>query len=345
MPISASVLVGFLGAGKTTVLNHILSADHGKRIAVIVNDFSEINVDAHLVRNTTDNLVEMSNGCICCTLREDLVQELTELGQRDDIDHILVESTGIGEPMPIAQAFHMGELENLIRLEEIVTVVDASRFWTDFERTAMIEDAEGNPAEGALAPLLIDQLEFTNIVLLNKADLATPADLDRLEGLVQNLTPGVATYRTIRGNIDLDCILGTGKYSYDDAEDAEGWQEEWDADPASEADIYGFNTFTYIGYEPMYHDRFLELFNDWDESILRAKGLVMFRDHAPMLIIVVRDQVDIQYIEGPEDDALDDGWLEEGELMQTEIVFIGQQMPVDAFVAALDRCSDAMVTA
>ncbi|MCO5221785.1 MAG: GTP-binding protein [Thermomicrobiales bacterium] len=225
-PIPATVLVGFLGSGKTTLLNELLSADNVEKTAVIVNDFSQINVDARLVRQASEHLVEMSNGCICCTLRQDLVDELAELSRVPDLQRVIIESTGIGEPLPIAQAFHMDELPELVRLEEIVTVVDSSRFWTDFERSDTIEDAEGNPVEAPLAPLLVDQLEYTNVILLNKADRATSAELDRLEGFVRGLNPVANIYRTVRCRLDPTLVRGTGLYDYEIGPDTEEWEEE-----------------------------------------------------------------------------------------------------------------------
>lgn len=195
--IPVTLLVGFLGAGKTTLLNRLLTAPHGRRVAVIVNDYAALNIDARLVRQTTDRLVEMSNGCICCTLREDLVDELGALAQMPDLDYILIESTGIGEPMPIAQSFYMGDLPERLRLDTIVTVVDAAAFWTHYNRHELIEDAEGQRVEASLAPLLVDQIEFSNVIVLNKCDLAEPAALADLEAYVRQLNPLARIERTV----------------------------------------------------------------------------------------------------------------------------------------------------
>lgn len=341
-PIPATVLVGFLGSGKTTLLNELLSADKVEKTAVIVNDFSQINVDAKLVRQASEHLVEMSNGCICCTLRQDLVDELAALSAVPGLQRIVIESTGIGEPLPIAQAFHMGELPELVRLEEIVTVVDSGRFWADFERSDTIEDAEGNPIEAPLAPLLVDQLEYTNVVLLNKADRSTPAELDRLEGFVRGLNPSAKIYRTVRCRIEPALVRGTGLYDYEIGPETEAWEAEWVKD-GSEAEEYGFNTFTYFASEPFRHEAFMALFDDWDDSILRAKGFVRFVDHDPIGLSVVRDSLELTTfsLAGELDERgeqmppeLDESWADE----PIEIVFIGQRMPIDRMVERLDAC-------
>lgn len=341
-PIPATVLVGFLGAGKTTLLNELLGSENVEKTAIIVNDFSQINIDAKLVRQASERLIEMSNGCICCTLRQDLVDELSTLSALPGLQRIVIESTGIGEPLPIAQAFHMDDLPERVRLEEIVTVVDSGSFWTDFERADTIEDADGNPVEAPLAPLLVDQLEFTNVVLLNKADQSTPAELDRLEGFVRGLNPIAKIYRTVRCRLDPTLVSGTGLYDYELGPETEDWDAEWVKD-GSEAEEYGFNTFTYFASEPFRHADFMAVFDDWDDSILRAKGFVRFVDHDPVGLSVVRDSMELttfSFADGADENgaptpaALDESWASE----PIEIVFIGQQMPVERIVAQLDRC-------
>jgi G3E family GTPase len=187
-PIPVTVLVGFLGSGKTTLLNRILS-NADRRYAVIVNDFAELGIDAKLVRYRTEELVELSNGCICCTLRGDLLEELRTLSQHPSVDDILVESTGLGEPLPIAQTFYMDDLRERVRLDNIVTVLDASNFWRYYE--SELDDAASDEPI-ALAPLLVDQLEFCTTIVLNKVDLAHPDDVDALESLARQLNPSAA---------------------------------------------------------------------------------------------------------------------------------------------------------
>ncbi len=258
-PIPVSVLVGFLGAGKTTLLNHILSHNHGRKIAVIVNEFGEINIDARLVRHTTERMVEMSNGCICCTLREDLLTELRALSQTPGLEYILIEATGIAEPMPIAQTFYMGGLEETVRLDSIITVVDAANFWQTYQSEGERLDSDGNPSLEPLAPLLAEQLEFTNIVIINKTDLADPDDVDNLEAFIRHLNPEARLYCAVHGQIDPAWLIDTHLYDYERGAEAENWELEWNK-PSSEVEEYGFSSFAFRSETPLRweaFDRFL----------------------------------------------------------------------------------------
>jgi len=341
--LPATVLTGFLGAGKTTLLNHLLENASNLRFAVLVNDFSDVSIDAKLVRHADDRVITLANGCICCTLREDLVEELSRIAERADVDHILVESTGIGEPMPIAQAFHTDALLNTIRLDSILTVVDASTFWSDFERSDQIEDMDGNPVESPLAPLLIDQLEYTNIVILNKTDLASPEELPRLEAFVRQLNPGVEILHSERGRIDPTVLLGRELYQYDLGPESEGWVETWSdtgASPSSEADEFGFSSVTYRRTIPLLHARFEQCYSDWPNGVLRAKGFISFSDHPPVIFSQTHHVVEItvlnhfEALEG-EGDEISSNEQEESE---TEIVFIGPGISAEEIETLLDSC-------
>jgi len=332
-PIPVSVLVGFLGAGKTTLINHLLSSNHGKKIAVIVNEFGEVNVDSKLVRHTTEKIVEMSNGCICCTLREDLLNELRELSQME-LDYILIESTGIGEPLPIAQTFHMEDLPQRVRLDSIITVVDAEAFWDDWNRKDVIEDAEGNPVEQPLAPLLADQLEFTSIVLVNKADRVDEAALARLESFIHELNPYARIYRTVRGQIEPEKLINTGLYNYQEGLAHPDWEIEWNK-PSSEVEEYGFESFVYrseVGFDAHAFEQFL---HNWPKNVIRAKGWVKFVNHVPVTLSQAGKQIVLE----PRTEPLHQHELEALPLKEqqryrqlletlnrepTEIVFIGQ---------------------
>lgn len=311
------------------------------RIAVIVNDFSEINVDAKLVSHTTDRLISMSNGCICCTLRDDLLEELQNLSAVEGIDHVVIESTGIGEPLPIAQVFHMDDMPDRYLLQEIVTVIDAANFWTDYERSDLIEDAEGNPVQAPLAPLLVDQIEYTNIILLNKTDLASDDQIERLQGYVRSLNPEAVVYRTRRGEIDLNLVLGTGLYEYEDAELAEDWDLNWNQDTTTgEADEYGFVSFTWLSQIPLDETRFMDLFEDWPDGIMRCKGVVQFDTGHLALVSVVRNSLDLQMLE-PVDAGLPDG---EDIYEITELIFIGRGISATDMQDRLEACQSSTST-
>ncbi|RIH82373.1 putative metal chaperone YciC [Meiothermus luteus] len=348
-PIPTSVLVGFLGAGKTTLINHLLSDQHGKKIAVIVNEFGQVNVDAKLVRFTSEKMVEMSNGCICCTLREDLLQELRALSELE-LDYILIESTGIGEPLPIAQTFHMEDLPQRVRLDSIITVVDAENFWESWQSVDEIEDAGGNPVQAPLAPLLADQLEFTSIVLLNKADRVSESDLQKLESFVHELNPYARIYRTVRGQIEPQKLLGTGLYNYAQGLAYPDWEAEWNKS-GSEAEEYGFESFVYRserGFEVQAFEAFL---HSWPKEVIRAKGWVKFVNHVPVTLSQAGKQIVLEPRMEPlnehelralpkAEQARYRALLEALNREPTEIVFIGQGLSrhQDEIVRRLETC-------
>ena len=333
-PISALVLTGFLGAGKTTLLNHLLAKRSGEPIAVVVNDFSEINIDAGLVRHATDRLVELSNGCICCTLRDDLVRELAALSRIDGLRQIVVESTGIGEPLPIAYAFQADALVGRVHLTNLVTVVDAANFWADYGRRDTIEDSEGNPVEAPLAPLLVEQIEGANVILLNKADLADGAALTELEGYVRNLNPEAEIRRTVRGEVDIDWLLGTDRYGETELAEDPGHHDHDHA--VSEADEYGFNSFAYIRERPFLWDALAAMLEEWPDEVMRGKGFAVFADHPPVMLSMVRDEVELVILETDPDAPEAKTAPDDDEV--TEIIFIGRGMPREVIVGRLDAC-------
>lgn len=328
--IPVGVLVGFLGSGKTTLLNRLLSEQAGRRIAVVVNDFAELNIDAHLVRQAREQVVELTNGCICCTLRDDLLLELQALAARPDVDYILIEATGLAEPLPIAQTFYMADLPRLIRLDAIITVVDGRAFWDDFARSDLIEDAEGQLVDAPLAPLLVDQLEFSNVIVLNKVDLAQEDDLARLEAFVRRLNPQARIHRATHGGLDPALVLDTTLYDYELSIEHEDWQEEW-TKTGGEAEEYGFTSFVYRQRAPLVRERFAALLDDWPDEVIRAKGFITFTMPPLTLISIVWDSADLTSFPPPEDG-------EEDELSGTELVFIGRGMDEMAIRYRLDAC-------
>lgn len=287
--IPVTVLSGYLGAGKTTVLNHVLNNRQGIRVAVIVNDMSEVNIDADLVKQggglsrTEEKLVEMSNGCICCTLREDLLIEVERLAREAQFDYILIESTGISEPVPVAQTFSYIDTENgidltsLCRLDTMVTVVDANRFWHDFSSGESLLDrkqAAGEEDIRDVVDLLIDQIEFCNVLLLNKCDLVPKEKLDQMEKLFRKLAPEARIIRTVKGQVEPEEILNTGLFDFEQASQSAGWLKELEQEEHTpETEEYGISSFVYKRRLPFHPERLYRWMEEWPEEVVRSKGI------------------------------------------------------------------------
>ncbi|EGR0024880.1 GTP-binding protein [Vibrio alginolyticus] len=368
--LPVTVLSGFLGAGKTTVLSHILNNRQGRKVAVIVNDMSEVNIDAATVQNevslnhSEEKLVEMSNGCICCTLREDLLEEVTKLAQEGRFDYLVIESTGIAEPLPVAETFTFADenglsLSDVARLDTMVTVVDAINFLRDYDEAKFLtETAEslGEDDERSVADLLVDQVEFADVILISKTDLAEKSEIERLLAILKTLNTSATILPISNGEVELDAVLDTQSFSFEKAQQAPGWLKEMRGEHIPETEEYGISSFAYHARRPFHPEKFYDFLHNAKDfgKLIRSKGYFWLATRPEFVGQwsqaggIARYGVAgmfwkaIPKEEWPTDqdylDAINDIWQEPYGDMRQELVFIGQGLEQEKLIARLNEC-------
>ena len=368
--LPVTVLSGFLGAGKTTVLSHILNNREDKKVAVIVNDMSEINIDSEIIQNevslnrSEEKLIEMSNGCICCTLREDLLLEVTNLAKQGRFDYLVIESTGISEPLPVAETFTFADeegisLSDIASLDTMVTVVDAVNFLKDYEEAKYLKDAGeslGEEDERSVADLLVDQVEFADLILISKTDLVNTDEIKRLTAILRTLNTSAKIVPISHGKVDMNEVLDTGLFDFERAQQAPGWLKEMRGEHVPETEEYGIASFTYVARRPFHPNKFFKFLHGTEKygKLIRSKGYFW---------LATRPQFAGQWSQAggiarygfagmfwkavpkkdwPKDEeylsSIKEQWVEPFGDMRQELVFIGQGLDQEKMIQNLNEC-------
>ena len=368
--LPVTVLSGFLGAGKTTVLSNILSNRQNKKVAVIVNDMSEINIDSAIIQNevslnrSEEKLIEMSNGCICCTLREDLLEEVTKLAKEKRFDYLVIESTGISEPLPVAETFTFADengvsLSDVADLDTMVTVVDAVNFLKDYDEAKSLKDkgeSLGEDDERSVADLLVDQIEFADVILISKTDLVANSEIERLKAIIKTLNTDAKIIPISNGDVDLNEVLNTGKFDFEKAQQAPGWLKEMRGEHVPETEEYGISSFSYEARRPFNPEKFYNFLHNTQQygKLIRSKGYFWLATRPQYAgqwsqaggiarygfaglfwkAVPKKDwPTDEEYLEN-----IKKTWVEPFGDMRQELVFIGQELQKEKIIAALDDC-------
>ena len=368
--LPVTVLSGFLGAGKTTVLSNILNNREGKKVAVIVNDMSEINIDASTVKNevslshSEEKLVEMSNGCICCTLREDLLLEVNKLAKDGKFDYLVIESTGISEPLPVAETFTFEDedgvsLSEVAKLDTMVTVVDSVNFLKDYDEAKYLQDTGeslGEDDERSVADLLVDQIEFADVILISKTDLASKEEIKKVIGIIKSLNTSAKIFPISNGEIEVDEILDTNLFDFVKARQAPGWLKEMRGEHIPETEEYGISSFSYVARRPFYPDKFYNFLHGTKQygKLIRSKGYFWLGSRLEYAGqwsqaggIARYGFAGMFWKATPKDNWPTDKeslstimsqWEEPFGDMRQELVFIGQGLDKEKMISDLDEC-------
>ena len=368
--LPVTVLSGYLGAGKTTVLNHILHNRQGLKVAVIVNDMSEVNIDAAQVQQEVtlnraeEKLVEMSNGCICCTLREDLLIEVRRLAEEGRFDCLVIESTGISEPLPVAETFTFADedgisLSDIARLDTMVTLVDAVNFIKDYDTAYSLQDTDehlGEEDHRSVTDLLVEQVEFSDVILISKTDLVSEEDLNHLTGVLRSLNADADIISIRKGAVPLNKVINTGRFSFERAQQSPGWLKELRGEHIPETEEYGISSFVYRARRPFHPAKFYQFLNTPVKTgkLIRSKGFFWLASrpefagqwsqaggigHHSMAGLFWKAVPKQRWPEDPDYlKSIEEIWIEPFGDMRQELVFIGQNLNQQEIIDTLDAC-------